>query len=43
MHSAPDEADMPLGSADDDDAVSLAERVQRVIEEDRDLFDALDE
>jgi hypothetical protein len=34
---------MPLESADDDDAASLEERVQRVIQEDRALFDALDE
>ena len=35
--------DMPLENADDDDAASLEKRVQRVIEEDWSLFDALDE
>ena len=34
---------MPLESADDDDAASLKQRVQRVIEEDRALFNALNE
>ena len=43
MNSATDRADMPLENADNDDAASLEEHVQRVIEEDRALFDALDE
>ena len=34
---------MSLKSADDDDAASLEERVRHVIEEDRALFNALDE
>jgi len=34
---------MSLKSADDNDAASLEERVRRVIEEDRALFDALNE
>ena len=43
IHSATDRADMPLENSDDDSAASLEERIQRVIEEDRALFDALDE
>ena len=43
MHSATDRADMPLENADDDGAASIEERIQRIIEEDHALFDALDE